>query len=122
ACDLSDPQAVAALPDASTVFFLAGVKFGTSTSPQLLELMNVTMPRIVAERFAGATIVAFSTGCVYPFVPVSSKGADESVAPAPVGEYAASCLQREHAFAEAAAKYNTPTVLIRLNYSVEFRY
>lgn len=121
-CDLSDEAALRALPEAATVFFLAGVKFGTASSPQLLEQMNVTVPRLVAERFSGATIVAFSTGCVYPFVSPQSGGASEATAPAPVGEYATSCRKRELAFSEASQKFGTKVVLIRLNYSVEFRY
>ncbi len=122
AADLSSAEELAALPDAPTVFFLAGVKFGTSASPELLEEMNVKMPRLVAARFAGARIVAFSTGCVYPFVPVNSAGATESTPVAPVGAYAESCLRREQAFAEGSVRHGTPTVLLRLNYSVEFRY
>lgn len=121
-CDLSDPRQVEALPDAETVFFLAGVKFGTGSSPGLLEQMNVVMPRIVAERFRRARIVAFSTGCVYPFVPTTSAGASEVTPVAPVGDYAKSCLRREEAFAAVSRASGTPVVLIRLNYSVEFRY
>lgn len=122
ACDLSDQKALDALPDASTVFFLAGVKFGTASSPELLEQMNVTVPRLVAQRFCNATIVAFSTGCVYPFVSPQSGGASEATQPAPVGEYAISCRKRELAFSEASQTFGTQVVLIRLNYSVEFRY
>lgn len=123
ACDLSVPEAVAALPDAATVFFLAGAKFGTSADPALLRRMNVDMPRLVAERYRQARIVAFSTGCVYPFVSPASGGATEATPVDPLpGEYAASCLERERAFAEAAQRYRTEVALIRLNYSVEFRY
>jgi nucleoside-diphosphate-sugar epimerase len=122
ATDLSDPAAVAALPDARIVFFLAGVKFGTAAAPDLLHQMNVHVPQLVAHRFRGSTIVAFSTGCVYPFVPVTSAGATEATPPRPVGAYAASCLQREEAFARAAADGATRVALIRLNYAVEFRY
>jgi nucleoside-diphosphate-sugar epimerase len=122
ACDLSDAKQVAALPDAATVFFLAGVKFGTGSSPELLEQMNVVMPRLVAERFRGSRIVAFSTGCVYPFVSVESGGASESTPPLPVGAYAESCRRREEAFDAVSREAQTPVVLIRLNYSIEFRY
>jgi Nucleoside-diphosphate-sugar epimerases len=122
ACDLSDEKQVAALPDAPTVYFLAGVKFGTSNSPQLLEQMNVIMPRLVAKRYQSSSIVAFSTGCVYPFVPTDTKGASEDTPIAPVGEYAESCARREEAFAESAKSAGTKVALIRLNYSVEFRY
>lgn len=122
ACDLSDPGAVATLPDAPTLFFLAGVKFGTSTAPDLLHRMNVEVPRIVAARFARSRIVAFSTGCVYPFVRPESGGATEETPPAPVGDYALSCLQREQVFAEQSRRTGLRVALIRLNYSVEFRY
>lgn len=120
--DLSVPEDVARLPDAPVVFFLAGVKFGTAGDPGLLEKMNVAMPRLVAERYRRARIVAFSTGCVYPFVEPSSGGASESTPVGPTGDYAKSCLQREQAFVDASVKWGTPVVLIRLNYSVEFRY
>lgn len=121
-CDLEDANALARLPDAPTVFFLAGVKFGTAQSPELLHRMNALMPRRVAQRFQRSTFVAFSTGCVYPFVSPSSGGATEDTPPAPVGAYALSCLERERAFNDAARDFGTRSVLIRLNYSVEFRY
>lgn len=121
-CDLSDPAGVSALPDAATVFFLAGVKFGTASSPLLLEQMNVTVPKLVSARYKNSRIVAFSTGCVYPFAPVDTGGCTESTPPAPVGDYAQSCYQREQIFAAASADHGTPVILIRLNYAVEFRY
>ena len=122
ACDLTDPASLAALPDAPTVFFLAGVKFGTASAPDLLHALNVEMPQRVAARFRRSRIIAFSSGCVYPFVTVASGGATEQTPPDPVGDYAASCLAREQAFAGAAAHQGNPVALIRLNYSVEFRY
>lgn len=121
-CDLGDAASLKQLPDAPTVFFLAGVKFGTATAPGLLHAINVEMPHRVAEKFARSRIVAFSSGCVYPFVTPASGGAREDTPPSPVGDYAASCLAREQAFTEIAAAHGTPVALIRLNYSVEFRY
>ena len=122
ACDLADATRLAELPEAPTVFFLAGVKFGTAESPNLLRSLNVEMPRHVAARFQRSRIVAFSSGCVYPFVGVDSGGSTEDTRPEPIGDYAASCLAREQAFALAAAQNGNPVVLVRLNYSVEFRY
>lgn len=122
ACDLSDPRELCRLPDATTVFYLAGVKFGTAVSPEVLERMNVLMPRLVAARFRGSQIVAFSTGCVYPFVAVDSRGAHEATPTAPLGAYAQSCRLREEAFTEVSHAAHTPVVLIRLNYANEFRY
>ena len=120
--DLEDQACLSALPDAPTVFFLAGVKFGTATAPHLLKKTNMDMPRHVAERFRRARIVAFSSGCVYPFMRPESGGATEETLPSPVGAYAASCLARENAFASVATRQGTAVALIRLNYAVEFRY
>jgi nucleoside-diphosphate-sugar epimerase len=122
ALDLSAPGALAALPEAPTVFFLAGVKFGTATAPGLLQRINVELPRLVAERFGHSRIVAYSTGCVYPFMRPDSGGATEATPTAPVGDYAASCLARELAFAAVSRAQGTRVALLRLNYAVEFRY
>lgn len=122
ACDLADPISIATLPKAPTVFFLAGVKFGTASSPELLRQVNAEMPRLVAKRFGRSRIVAFSSGCVYPFVRPDTRGATEETPVAPVGDYAISCVAREQAFAAASRNDGTPVALIRLNYSVEFRY
>src|SRR3954465_1734956 len=46
--DLADPAALAQLPDVPTVYYLAGVKFGTSSDPELLRRMNIEVPRQVA--------------------------------------------------------------------------
>ena len=64
----------------------------------------------------------FSTGNVYPFVPVDGPGADENVPPEPVGEYAQSCLGRERIFQYFSGRAGTPVILIRLNYANEPRY
>jgi nucleoside-diphosphate-sugar epimerase len=87
-----------------------------------LQRINVQMPRRVLERFRNSTFVAFSTGCVYPFVAPSTGGATEDTSPQPNGEYASSCLAREEAFDDASRQFGTKATLIRLNYSVEFRY
>ena len=120
--DLMDQAALEALPDLGTVFFLAGIKFGTENDPTSLKRFNEEMPEMVANRFRTAVIVALSTGCVYPFVSIKSDGCSEKDEPAPSGEYAVSCRGRELAFEKVSAQHGTPVVLIRLNYAVEFRY
>src|SRR3954451_5512194 len=65
ACDLLDRAAIAALPDVPNVVFAPGHKFGASGAPALTWAMNTHVPALVAERFGGARIVAFSTGNVY---------------------------------------------------------
>lgn len=120
--DLLNADELAALPDFGTVFYLAGMKFGSSDKPELLRRFNEEMPSLVAERFKSSVIVALSTGCVYPFVTLASGGSTEEDAPRPSGDYAVSCFGRERVFAAASEANDTPVVLIRLNYSVEFRY
>jgi nucleoside-diphosphate-sugar epimerase len=84
--------------------------------------MNAAVPAFVAERYAGARIVVFSTGNVYPLTPPERGGARETDEPAPVGEYANSCLARERLFAAGAARHGTLVSIVRLNYAHDLRY
>ena len=123
ACDLLDRAAVADLPPAPNVIFMAGRKFGSTGAEELTWAMNVLVPALVAERFAGSRIVAFSTGNVYPWVPVGSGGAGEATPPLPPpGEYANSCVGRERMFQFFSARHRTPGRLLRLNYAIDMRY
>ena len=101
---------------------MAGRKFGAEGDLSLTWAMNSHVPALVAQAFAGSRIVAFSTGCVYPFVPVNGKGSDEDMAPNPPGEYAQSCVGRERMFEYFSQKYSTPGRLFRLNYAIDMRY
>jgi nucleoside-diphosphate-sugar epimerase len=121
-CDLLDPEALADLPDAPNVVFMAGQKFGTGTDPARTWALNAYLPAAVVRRFADARIVVFSTGNVYPLVPVASGGAIEDHALGPVGEYAQSALARERLVTFFATRQGTPTAILRLNYAVELRY
>src|ERR1700747_81489 len=67
-CDLLDETAIGALPKAPTTIFMAGRKFGAEGNLALTWAMNVHVPALVAQAFPASRIVAFSTGCVYPFV------------------------------------------------------
>lgn len=122
AADLTDRAALAALPDAPNVVFMAARKFGSTGNEALTWAMNVLLPAMVAERYASSRIVFFSTGNVLPLVPVGSGGAAEDAPPAPIGDYAASCLGRERVFQHAAATRGTPCFGIRLNYAIDLRY
>jgi nucleoside-diphosphate-sugar epimerase len=84
--------------------------------------MNAHVPALVAQAFRGSRIVAFSTGCVYPFVPVDGNGADETMPPNPPGEYAQSCVGRERMFEYFSRQFATPGRLFRLNYAIDMRY
>ncbi len=120
--DLMDRAALAALPDAPNVIFMAARKFGSSSQQELTWAMNVLLPNLVAERYAGSRIVFFSTGNIMPLVPVGSGGADEATEPSPAGDYAASCLGRERVFQHAGAARGTACFGIRLNYAIDLRY
>ena len=121
-CDLLDRDAVARLPDAPNVIFMAGQKFGTSDAPATTWAMNTIVPAICAERFRAARIVAFSTGNVYPLTPVTQGGARETDSVGPVGEYASSALGRERVLEFYSARNRTPVAIIRLNYAIDLRY
>ena len=120
--DLLDPEFVKGLPKVKNIFFLAGMKFGSEENLSLTWAINAYLPGLIANHFSGSRIVAFSTGCVYPLVPVSYGGSKEADKPDPVGEYAQSCLGRERMFQYGSIRHNTPVILIRLNYAVEMRY
>ena len=122
ACDLLDRTAVGALPRIRNVIFMAGRKFGAQTDPALTWAMNVNVPAIVAESFCSSRIVGFSTGSVYPFVAIASRGASEDTPLMPVGEYANSCVGRERVFEYFSSHYATPGRLFRLNYAIDMRY
>jgi nucleoside-diphosphate-sugar epimerase len=121
-CDLLDEAAIKALPKAPNIIFMAGRKFGAEGDLSLTWAMNVHVPALVAQAFPASRIVAFSTGCVYPFVPVDGKGSDEDMAPNPPGEYAQSCVGRERMFEYFSRKFSTPGRLFRLNYAIDMRY
>jgi hypothetical protein len=121
-CDLLDEAAIKALPRVQNIVFMAGRKFGAEGDLSLTWAMNAHVPALVAQAFSKSRIVAFSTGCVYPFVPVNGKGANEDVPPNPPGEYAQSCVGRERMFEYFSRKSATPGRLFRLNYAIDMRY
>jgi dTDP-4-dehydrorhamnose reductase len=122
ACDLLDRAAVAALPQVRNIVFMAGRKFGAQENPALTWAMNVQVPALVAERFRTSRIVAFSSGCVYPFLAVDSGGPNEETPLSAPGEYANSCIGRERIFEYYSQAYATSGRLFRLNYAIDMRY
>ena len=120
--DLLDERAVAGLPDAPNIVFMAGMKFGSSGSEAMTWAMNAVVPSIVASRYRDCRIAVFSTGNVYGLVPVSDGGSGETDSLNPTGEYAMSCLGRERIFEHFSRTHGTPMSIIRLNYACELRY
>jgi nucleoside-diphosphate-sugar epimerase len=121
-CDLLDEAAIRRLPQVTNIIFMAGRKFGAEGNLALTWAMNAHVPALVAQAFRRSRIVAFSTGCVYPFVPIDGAGADESLPPNPPGEYAQSCVGRERMFEYFSRAFRTPGRLFRLNYAIDMRY
>ena len=120
--DLLDESAYEKLPDVENVFYMVGMKFGSTGNQPLTWALNSFVPALVARHYRNSRIVALSTGNVYPLVDVTSSGASEEAVPDPIGEYAQSCLGRERMFEYFSRLYKTPVTLIRLNYANEPRY
>jgi nucleoside-diphosphate-sugar epimerase len=120
--DLTDWASLASLPETPNVIFLAGQKFGTRSLPSTTWVTNTVVPALVADRFRASRIVALSTGNVYPLTAVRRGGSREDDAPAPIGEYAWSCLGRERVLEHASRARGTPMAIVRLNYAVDLRY
>ncbi len=104
------------------MLYLAARKFGSTGAPEQTWSTNVLLPALVARRYRSSKIVTFSTGNVYPLVPVDSGGATEETPVDPVGEYAWSALGRERMFTYGAMQFGTQVTVLRLNYAVELRY
>ena len=123
ACDLLEEEAVGRLPRLDNVIYMAGRKFGSLGAEALTWAMNVLVPGRVASVFRESRIVAFSTACVYPYMPVTAGGAvEETPTEPPVGDYAWSCVGRERAFLYGSERWGTPGRLIRLCYAIDMRY
>lgn len=122
ACDLLNRGEVGELPKLRNVAFLAGRKFGSTGRESMTWMMNAYVPAVVAEHLRDSRFVVFSSGNVYPFVPVASGGCSEKDPPAPIGEYAQSVLARERVFEHYSLAKNMPVAILRLNYAVELRY
>lgn len=120
--DLLDGSALASLPDVHNIVYLAGQKFGTQHDREQTWQMNAVLPATVAERFPNSCFAVLSTGNVYPFSEPVTGGPLPDAPIGPVGHYAESCVAREQAFADAAAKRGTKSCILRLNYANELRY
>lgn len=120
--DLSDEGALKSLPDAASVYMLAGFKFGATGNEALTWAMNAWLPGQVLQRFAGSRVVYVSSGNVYAYTPNNGRGASEDGVLAPVGEYAQSRLGGERLAEYFARRDGTPLAVVRLFYATELRY
>jgi nucleoside-diphosphate-sugar epimerase len=121
-CDLLDEEAVARLPDAANVVYMPGRKFGSTGDEGITWAINCYLPAVVCKKYRTSRVVAFSTGNVYPFTPVTGRGPTEADLPNPVGEYGMSALGRERMFGYFSRRWGIPVAIIRLNYATDLRY
>lgn len=122
AMDLLDKEKLYSLPEVENVIYMAGKKFGTNGNEWQTWAMNSVLPAFVADKFKKSNIVVFSSGNIYPIVPVNGGGCSEKDRPLPNGEYAMSCLARERSFEYAAQTFGTKVFIYRLNFAVDLRY
>jgi NAD-dependent epimerase/dehydratase family protein len=122
ACDFLSAPAITGLPRFPNVLYLAGRKFGTTDRTDITWATNTVVPARVAEHFVDSRMVVFSTGNVYPLVPVTGPAPTEADPPAPVGEYAQSCLGRERVVEYVSREDGLRALMFRLNYAVDLRY
>jgi len=120
--DLLNASEQARLPQVKNVYYLAGMKFGTSGNQPMTWALNSYLPGRMAELYAQARLVVLSTGNVYPFVDPDQGGATEDTRPDPCGEYAQSCLGRERMCQHFSQTNGTAITIVRLNYANEARY
>jgi hypothetical protein len=111
--DVLNEAELAALPEAPNVIHMAARKFGSTGDEAYTWAMNSYLPARVAERYRGSRIVAFSSGNVYPLVPVVGGGATEDTPLEPTGEYAMSALARERLLSYFSACNGTPMAILR---------
>ncbi|RUL85643.1 NAD-dependent epimerase/dehydratase family protein [Tautonia sociabilis] len=121
-CDLLDPDQIERLPEVPNVVHMPAFKFGATGNQATAWAVNCFLPGLVCRKYRSGRIVAFSTGNVYPLVPVDSGGSKESDPLRPVGDYGMSCVGRERIMEHFSRAAGTPMAIIRLNYAVEMRY
>lgn len=120
--DLLDDEALASLPDAGSVYLMAGFKFGATGNETLTWAANTHLPPRVIERYRDSRIIYVSSGNVYAYAAVDRPGADEQARVDPVGEYAQSRLGGERLATYMAQRLDTRLLIVRLFYATELRY
>lgn len=122
AADFLNEEEMRSLPKIKNIIFMVGYKFGATGNEAYTWAVNAYLPGRICEYFKDSRIVAFSTGCVYPLVPVNDGAPSEEMAPDPLGEYAQSCLGRERIFEHFSKENGTEMTIFRLNYAIDLKY
>ncbi len=121
-CDLFADDQLSNLPNAENIFLMVGTKFGATGNEPFTWAINLFLPGKLMGRFRNSHIVYISSGNVYKFISVKTKGATETDEVQPIGEYAMSRLGAERIVAYHAIRNQIPTCIVRLFYATELRY
>ena len=100
--DLTHDEALAELPEAESVIFMVGFKFGSAADPGKAILLNTILPSRVAMKYDSSRFVVFSSGNPYPHTQPEHGGSRESDKLDPQGIYGYSIVARETAFTLSA--------------------
>src|SRR5207245_4661643 len=84
-CDLLEESAVAHLPPAPSVIYLAGLKFGSTEDAARTWAMNTYLPSIVCRKCRESRFVGFSTGAVHGLTSRADAGSLKTDTPQPPG-------------------------------------
>ena len=120
--DLFDRAFFDSLPLCDNVICMVGRKFGSTESPASTWATNAFLCGSICQKYAGQRVLMFSTGNVYPMVPINSGGATEDDPVEPLGEYAMSAVARERMVQHFSNDADLAAVILRLNYATELRY
>ncbi len=121
-CDLFADDQLKDIPDAENIFLMVGTKFGATGNEPFTWAINTFLPGKLMERFKSSNIVYVSSGNVYKFTSVKTKGSTETDEVQPIGEYAMSRLGAERIVTYHSTTNQTPTCIVRLFYATELRY
>jgi len=111
--DLLAPRALASLPDAPNVLYMAARKFGSTGQEHLTWAMNALLPALVAERYPRRAS-SHSPPAMFIRWFGGRRRRDRRHVPCPGGEYAQSALGRERIFEFFSRRNQTPMVMLRL--------
>ena len=121
--DLSDSEFLQSLPDAPSVIYMLGFKFGSSGDWRRTFHLNAVVPYLAGEKYARSSIVMFSSGNFYQWTPPDSGGSRETDPLDPKGIYGWSLVARDSAFCTTALQSPEQRIcLYRLFYAQHLCY
>jgi len=77
-CDLFAEDQLSHLPETKNIFLMVGTKFGATGNEPFTWAINAFLPGKLMERFPKSRIVYVSSGNVYKFSSVKTRGAAET--------------------------------------------